>query len=493
MSQDGHHEKQHPETDHLERRTKIIATLGPASDDEDVLKQLVLAGVNLVRLNFSHGSHAEHQQRIETVQRVAAACNRVVGILADLQGPKIRVANFVDNKVVLEEGALFILDANLDDNAGTDQQVGIDYKQLPDDVSQDDILLLDDGRITLQVESVKQSAVQCRVIVGGELSNHKGINRKGGGLTAPALTEKDKADIDFLATQPIDYVAISFPRSAEDINTARALLEKTGTQAGIIAKIERAEAINCIDEIIGASDGVMVARGDLAVEIGDAEVPLQQKWIIERARSLNKPVIIATQMMESMIQSTVPTRAEVSDVSNAVLDNVDAVMLSAETAVGEHPLAVIEAVSRVCRVAERLPRTHISGHRVECQFQRTDEAIAMATMYTANHLDIRAIIALTESGATPLLMSRIRTAIPIYGLSRDRVTLGRMTLYRGVYPIPFDLMTYKRDEVNGEAVKTMQAWSVLDSGDLLILTKGDQMGVGGGSNAMKILEVGNVA
>jgi len=477
---------------HLQRRTKIIATLGPATDDPAVMESLILAGMNVVRLNFSHGSHQEHQNRIELVRTIVKKCDRIVGILADMQGPKIRVANFQSGKVTLEKGDQFILDASLDSNAGTQQAVGIDYKELPQDVTQGDVLLLDDGRLTFIVDKVSGAQIHCIVEVGGVLSNHKGINRQGGGLSAKALTHKDLEDIKFVNSLNVDYVAISFPRSADDVIEAKELVNAHKGHTGIIAKIERAEAVDHIEDIIMASDGVMVARGDLAVEIGDAEVPVVQKDIIKKARRLDKPVIIATQMMESMITSTVPTRAEVSDVANAVLENVDAVMLSAETAVGKNPLLVIKAVSRVCMTAEQMPRFQKSHHRMESQFTRIDEAIAMATMYTANHLDITAVISLTESGGTALIMSRIRTAMPIYGLSRFKKALGRMSLYRGVYPIKFNVTKFNRDEINRAAVEEMMKHDVLQQGDRVILTKGDHLGEGGGTNAMKILIVGEV-
>lgn len=484
--------------DHLVRRTKIIATLGPATDDLNVLSALVVAGVNVVRLNFSHGTQADHQKRIENVRKVAGEQKKIVGILADMQGPKIRVANFKEKSVTLEKGAQIILDAALDENAGTKDRVGIDYKNLPNDVKPKDILLLDDGLLRFQVEEVKGAQIICRVIVGGTLSNHKGINRLGGGLTAEALTDKDKQDIKFALSLDVDYIAISFPRNAADIIKTRQLVrEFVGDQknnfTGIIAKIERTEAVAAINEIIEASDGVMVARGDLAVEIGDAEVPMVQKAIIRRARSLNKPVIIATQMMESMITHSVPTRAEVSDVANAVLDNVDAVMLSAETASGKYPVATVESMARVCRSVEQQPSMHLSRHRLEARFERIDEAIAMAAMYTANHLKIAAILALTESGRTPLWMSRIRTGIPIYGLSRFARTLGRMSLYRGVFPIAFNVTEYPQHTINSEAVRTILNLNLVEANDLIILTTGDHVGITGGSNAMKILEVGKVA
>lgn len=474
------------------RRTKIVATLGPATDSSEKMAELIAAGVNVVRLNFSHGAHEEHLRRIELVREAAKAQNKIVGILADLQGPKIRVAKFKNGKITLTIGQKFCLDATLDDANGDETQVGIDYKELPDDVTQGDTLLLDDGRIRLCVEGVKDRRIECTVIDGGPLSNHKGINRMGGGLSAKALTPKDIKDMQFALQQHVDYIAISFPRSAQDMNEARSLMGDHEGKTGLIAKIERTEAVASIDEIIRASDGVMVARGDLAVEIGDAEVPVVQREIIHRARVLDKPVIVATQMMESMITSPVPTRAEVSDVATAVIENTDAVMLSAESAVGAHPALVVKTMVDVCKSVERQPMSQISGHRVELRFKRIDEAIAMATMYTANHLDIKAIVALTESGATPLWMSRIRTGIPVYGLSRYAHALGRMSLYRGVYPIYFDVTKCTRDSVNIEAIDCLVERGELQHGDRVILTKGDLLGVGGGANAMKILVVGNV-
>lgn len=471
------------------RRTKIVATLGPATDSAGVLEQIIKQGVNVVRINFSHGADMA-QTRIDAVRRCAEKLGQHVGIMADLQGPKIRIARFQKGKITLEKGGQFILDASLPATAGNDISVGIDYKELPNDVSPEDTLLLDDGRVVLTVKKIEGTRIICRVKVGGELSNNKGINRLGGGLSATALTEKDKADILIAAQAQVDYVAVSFPRDANDMHTARDLLAAAGSQAGLIAKIERAEAVTHIDEIILASDGVMVARGDLAVEIGEVEVPGAQKHIIRRSRALDRPVITATQMMESMIHNAIPTRAEVSDVANAVLDHTDAVMLSAETAVGENPEKVVETMSRICIAAEKERSTQISRHRMELQFSRTDEAIAMAATYTANHLgSIKAIIALTESGSTPLMMSRIRTGIPIYGLSRHALTLGKMTLYRDVYPLYFDVTAVPHEMVNAESVAILKAKGFVQAGDLILLTKGDRSGLHGGTNTLKIIRV----
>lgn len=474
------------------KRTKIIATLGPSTDSESVMSELIDAGLDIVRLNFSHGSHEAHLERINLVRRVAQSKNRVIGILADLQGPKIRVANFESGAIELKEGAPFILDASFDSEKGNQERVGIDYPDLPNDVHPHDTLLLDDGRIVMTVREVVEHEIRCTVVVGGRLSNHKGINRKGGGLSAPALTEKDRQDLVFALSHQVDYVALSFPRDGADIQLAKDLIQQQGGSAGVIAKIERVEAMENIDEIIQVSDGVMVARGDLAVEIGDAHVPVAQKHIIKRARVLDKPVIIATQMMESMIHSSVATRAEVSDVANAVLDYADAVMLSAESAVGDYPVEVVSAMSRICLAAEQDESIQSSGHRLECRFGRIDEAVAMSAMYIANHLDVSAVVALTESGSTPLWMSRIKTVMPIYALSRQVATLGRMTLLRGVYPVYFDVTLYDRDEVNQKAAAILEERGVVQFGDIAILTKGDHMGVGGGANAVKILKIGEV-
>lgn len=475
--------------------TKIVVTLGPALDDEMMLRKVMMAGASVFRSNFSHGSLEDHSQRIELVRKVASELNMEVAILADLQGPKIRVARFKEKKVLLKDGQSFILDANLATDDGDETHVGIDYKELPQDVHAGDILLLDDGKIILSVKHVEGSRIICTVKDGGELSNNKGINRQGGGLSAPALTEKDCEDLKSALKLGADYVAVSFPRSASDIFEARILIKAAGGSAKIIAKIERAEAVLVIDEIIKASDGVMVARGDLAVEIGDANVPAVQKRIIMRARDLNKPVITATQMLESMITSPVPTRAEVSDVANAVLDATDAVMLSAETATGKHPDKAVETMSRIALTVEKNPdmsgtvKVHDEDHIV----QNVDEAIARAAMYTANHLRITAIIAMTESGSSPLWMSRVRAHIPIYALSRHISTQRIVALYRGVYPIYFDATKVEKIDIDKEAVLTLQRLGLLKEGDRVILTKGEMVGIHGKTNTMKIVEVGPLA
>jgi pyruvate kinase len=471
------------------KRTKIVATLGPATDKKGVLSVMIAAGLDVVRLNFSHGKAEDHIRRANLVRECAKAVGREIAIMADLQGPKIRIARFKLGKVFLKEGSQFILDADLSKEAGDEKSVGIDYKNLPKDVQGGDLLLLDDGRLVLKVRKVQKNKIICKVEVGGELSNNKGINRKGGGLSAQALTPKDKKDLKTAVKLNADYIAISFPRHAADMKKARSLLKAAKGKAGLIAKIERSDAIPHLDEIIKASEAVMVARGDLGVEIGDAELPAVQKHIIQRARSLDKVVITATQMMESMIHNAIPTRAEVFDVANAVLDGTDAVMLSGETATGDHPDLVVAAMARICLGAERQVKTQVSRHRVECQFQRPDEAIAMAAMYTANHYNIKAIIALTESGATPLWMSRIRSGIPIYALAHSVQTTRRLALYRGVFPIYFSVDELDKNHLNDLAITELKKRDVLHKGERILITYGDLMKTQGGTNTLKILEV----
>ena len=471
----------------MPRRTKIIATLGPSTDHPDKLRALFEAGTNLVRINLSHGEHPVQKERILSAINIAKSLNKIVGILVDLQGPKIRIARFKNPEgVLLKEDASFILDADFPKDQGDEIQVGLDYPQLPQDVSKGDLLLLDDGRIILEVKEVKGQAIHCVVKTGGRLLSNKGLNKQGGGLSAPSLTEKDKKDIEFLSTMPIDYVALSFPQGAADIHEARQLLVKAGSQARIVAKIERAQAITNLDEIIQASDAVMVARGDLGVEIGFAELPGIQKLIISRARISDKAVIIATQMMESMIHSPIPTRAEVSDVANAILDGTDAVMLSAETATGEYPVKVVSMLDEICRAAERHRVVRMPRHDAE-QFEGLDKAIAMASMYIANHVPIKAIVTLTESGETSMLMSRVRSGIPIYALSRHEKTCGRVTMFRGVYPVYFDLTQYKVWELSRRALAYLVEQGILQTGDKVIVTKGDVVGIGGKTNGLKIL------
>ncbi|MBT1445930.1 pyruvate kinase [Shewanella sp. JM162201] len=474
------------------RRTKIVTTLGPATDRDDNLRRIIAAGANVVRLNFSHGSPEDHLARANAVRSIAKELGVHVAILGDLQGPKIRVSTFKDNrKVQLALGQAFVLDAELGKGEGDETAVGIDYKELPDDVNIGDILMLDDGRVQLKVERVEGRKVHTTVTVAGPLSNNKGINKKGGGLSAAALTEKDKADIITAARIQVDYLAVSFPRSGADLNYARELAVAAGSKALIVAKVERAEAVaseEAMDDVILASDAVMVARGDLGVEIGDAALVAVQKKLISRSRQLNRVVITATQMMESMITNPMPTRAEVMDVANAVLDGTDAVMLSAETAAGDFPEETVRAMANVCVGAESHPSVKVSKHRMDERFTSVEETIALSTMYAANHLDgVKAIIALTESGATAQLMSRISSSLPIIALSRHETTLAKMALFRGVQPVYFNSTEFRADEIAAQALETVRAAGYLTSGDMVLMTKGDAMETIGGTNTCKVL------
>ena len=480
----------------MKKRTKIVATLGPATDSKEAIRSLILAGANVFRLNFSHGEAQDHILRAERIRETAKELNCYIAILGDLQGPKIRVSRFKQGKIELIKGETFILDAELGKDDGDQNSVGVDYKQLPKDVKVNDHMMLDDGRIQLLVKEIINSKIITEVMVGGVLSNNKGINLLGGGLSAPALTDKDKQDIKTAAQIGIDYLAVSFPRTADDIHQARHLLKEAGGNCGLVAKIERAETVNddnILDSIILASDAVMVARGDLGVEIGDAQLIGVQKHIIDRSRALNRVVITATQMMESMIHNPIPTRAEVFDVANAILDGTDAVMLSAETAMGDNPARTVAAMANVCQGAEKQSIATTSNHRIDINFDFIDEAIAMATMYTANHLTgVKAIVALTESGSTTLWLSRIRSGLPIFALSRNIDTLRKVALYRGVEAIEFDPTALARHDVNRLAVEELKHRQYVQDGDLVIITKGDSMGTLGGTNAMKIVRVGEV-
>jgi pyruvate kinase len=450
---------------------------------------MVQAGVDVVRMNFSHGSAEDHVARAGAIREASALAGRPVGILADLQGPKIRIGKFESGSIQLAADSAFVLDARC--GMGNAGRVGLDYTDLPRDVGAGDVLLLDDGRIKLGVERVHGSEIHCRVKVGGELSNNKGINRQGGGLTAPALTAKDMDDIRTAARIGVDFVAVSFPKSAADMYMARQLMRAAGCEALLIAKIERTEAVRNLAEIVDASDGIMVARGDLAVEVGDAAVPALQKKMIRVAKERNKLTITATQMMESMITSPVPTRAEVSDVANAVLDGTDAVMLSAETAAGKFPVEVVEAMARVCLEAEKSAEVTLDREVLNRTFTRIDQSIAMAAIWTAYHLNVKAIASLTQTGSTALWMSRLNTGVPIYALTPEVSARNQMTLYRDVYPLLMSQTHYDRDVLLWEAEQILLDQGVVDYGDLIVLTIGEPIGAAGGTNTLKIVRVGD--
>jgi pyruvate kinase len=472
------------------RSTKIVATLGPASGDSEVLERMVRAGVDVVRLNFSHGTADDHLARAALVKEISAKTGRTVAIMCDLQGPKIRVGKFKEGKVALEKGQRFVLDAGL--QMGDHERAGLDYKELPRDVDPGSVLLLDDGKIVLDVTAVRGDEVHTIVRHGGVLSNNKGINRQGGGLTAPALTAKDMEDIRTAAKIQADYLAVSFPKTGADMYMARELMRAAGGKAFLIAKIERAEAVaaSALLDIMRGSDGIMVARGDLAVEVGDASVPALQKKMIRLAREQNKLTITATQMMESMISSPVPTRAEVSDVANAVLDGTDAVMLSAETASGRYPVEVIEAMDRICVEAEQTQPLNLEQDFLNRVFTRVDQSIAMAALFTAYHLKVKCIASLTESGSTALWMSRLNCGVPIYALTSQTATRYRCALFRDVFPLMVKHVGHDREELLREAENVLVANKVVKQGDIIVITFGEPIGKAGGTNTMKIVRVG---
>ncbi len=474
----------------MQRRTKIVATLGPASEQPKTLRKMIDAGMDVARLNFSHGDAAEHRERARRLREAAEDCGREIGLLGDLQGPKIRIRRFEHGSVELHDGASFFLDSTLGLDDGNSDGVGVALETLHEDVAESDILLLNDGMITLQVDRIEGTRIHTIVVNGGILSNYKGINKKGGGLSAPALTDVDRANITLAADIGVDFLAVSFVRDGDDIREARRLFREAGGSGSIVAKIERTEAVQNINDIIDAADVIMVARGDLGVEMGYAKLIGIQKKLIRKTRRANKVAITATQMMESMIQNPIPTRAEVSDVSNAVMDATDAVMLSGETAVGQYPVKAIRAMAEVCVGAETYPvPVGQTGHRIGDMFDRVDEAIAMAVMYTANHMNVKAIIALTESGSTTLWMSRIRSDIPIYAFTPHISTSRRVNMYRGVFPVSFELNTTEARRLYRDIFSALLSRDLVEVGDLVIFTKGDLEGVSGSTNAMKVLEV----
>ncbi len=473
------------------RRTKIIATLGPATDSDEALAGIIKAGVDVVRINMSHGSAEEHLARAAQVRRIAGELGKEVAILVDLQGPKIRVEKFKNDSVTLEPGDIFTLDAGDSPQPGDSSRVGVTYKGLAQDVKTGNVLLLDDGLISMTVQKVTGNLIECEVLAGGVLSSRKGLNLQGGGLSIPGLAEHDIVDIPRAVEMGADYLAVSFPRNAEDMNEARKLLREAGSDACLVAKIERTEAIENLESIIDASDAVLVARGDLGVEIGDSELPGLQKRIIRLSLQQNRIVITATQMMQSMVENPIPTRAEVLDVANAVIDGTDAVMLSAETAVGKHPTKVVEAMHRVCLGAERHCDSNEDIKQLNVRFERIDQAIAMAAMFMATNVSVQAIVALTESGSTAQWLSRVRTSVPIFALSPLASSRRRMALYRDVYPISH---TQQWDDLNqeiAESIQTLLNLGHLKEGDRVILTSGDALGMEGGTNTMRLLQVGS--
>ena len=475
----------------MRKRTKIIATLGPASSSPKSISNLIKEGTDVFRINLSHANVNEIEKIINILKNASLKLKRPVATLIDLQGQKIRIKGFSDKEyILLKTKSEFILDAVLADNKGTDKSVGLTYKDLPKQLEVGDELLLSDALIKLEVTKIEKSKIYTKVIRGGKLKPYQGVNKKGGGLSLKGITEKDKKDLAKAVKLDIDYVAVSFVKDADDIKAVKKVIGKK--QIGIIAKIERSEALEDIDQIAKVSDGLLVARGDLGVEIGIEQLPAVQDMLIRKAMSFDKIVIVATQMMESMINNRVPTRAEVFDVANAVTSGVDAVMLSAETAIGNYPIDVIQEVSRICEAAEKTNRKNLKINRTETNFRKVDQTIAMAAVYCAGKSNIKAIATLTETGSTPLWMSRIESTIPIYAMTKNDRTSRRICLLKGVYSIKLDDIEYVHAKANKQVVDLMLEKGAVKKGDFVIITKGDLMGTSGGTNAMKIVEVGNL-
>jgi len=473
------------------RRTKIIATLGPATDKPGMLEKLLNAGVDLFRINYSHQSQEDHARRVREVRELTARRKIEAGIIADLQGPKIRVQRFDSERVMLKEGATFTLDTALDTHAGDATHVGITYKDMPRNVKPGNTLLLDDGRIVLTIQEISDHEVRCKVVRGGELSSNKGVSLQGGSIPLRAFSPKDRGDLEHGAALGVDYFSVSFVRDEEDVLVARQLLEEAGCAAGVIAKFECPEALERAEAITQAADAIMIARGDLGVEIGDANLPTVQKRLIKLARSMDRAAITATQMMQSMIDHQIPLRAEVFDVANAVLDGTDAILLSGETSIGMFPELAVAAASRVCEEAEKQRTVRISDHRINQSFDRIDESVAMAAMYTANHAHAKAIVALTETGSTCVWMSRISSGLPIFAFSRHVSTRRKANLYRGVYPVVFDRSADRSRGIYKTIIGELVRRKIVEDGDLIIITRGDRMGESGGTNTMKLLRVGD--
>ncbi len=477
------------------RRTKIVVTLGPSTDVPLVLREVVEVA-DAVRLNMSHGHFEAHAERVDQVRKIAQEIGKDIAIFADLQGPKIRIGCFETNDgIVLHEGDSFCLDRECDPNQGNQERVWFDYAGLIHDLAdRSEIeLLLDDGKIRLSVEKKSTSAFYCRVVSGGALTNRKGLSVMGGGISAPMLTPKDRVDLDQACQLDIDMIALSFPASGDDILKARELIDAHDPSIGIISKIERKEAVDNLEDIIHHSDVVMVARGDLALEVGEEEVPVLQKYIIKQGRLKATPVIVATQMMESMISSATPTRAEVSDVANAVLDGADCVMLSAETATGKHPVQVIHKVASICKRIEKHSLTQKSQYQDKLTYHSIDESIANAAMHLANRMQVTAIIALTEHGRTPRIMSRVRTGIPIYALSRRLRSRSKMSLMKDVYPIPFAIDGIKTSrELVTKIVDFFLDEGVFKQEDCFLMTHGDDLTGSRVTSTLKICRVADV-
>ena len=475
----------------MRKRTKIISTLGPSTTKPKILTELIAAGTDVFRLNLSHAKIEDAKEIINNLKLSSAKLERPVAIMVDLQGHKIRIKGFSEKEFIdLENNQKFILDTTLNDLEGDDSTVGVTYKDLHKSLKPKDEILLSDGLIKLRINQIKEKKIFTTVLRGGRLLPFQGLNKKGGGLSVKGLTNKDISDLKKAIKLDIDYVAVSFVRNKDDLIAVKKITDKKNI--GLIAKIERNEALENIDSILDHSDGILIARGDLGVEIGIELLPAVQDELIAKAMDHDKLVIVATQMMESMKTSRVPTRAEVFDVSNAACSGVDAIMLSAETAVGKYPAEVVQEASRICDIAEKTSSKKIKIADSGDRFSKIDQIIAMAAVYGADRSNVKAIAALTETGSTPLWMSRIQSSIPIYAMTVNERTSRRICLYRGVYSIRLEKVEHDHARANKQVIKLMQKQGAVKKGDLVIITKGDLMGTSGGTNALKIVEVGKL-
>ncbi|MTV50194.1 pyruvate kinase [Heliobacillus mobilis] len=469
------------------RRTKIVCTIGPASENIETLKDMMRAGMNVARLNFSHGSHEEHGQRMENIRRAAAELGLNVAILLDTKGPEIRLREFAAPPIMLEAGQAFTLTTEA--VLGDAEKVSITYEDLPQDVTTGDKILIDDGLIELQVESVEGPEIRCRVLNGGKVSNKKGVNVPGIKINLPSVTEKDISDIQFGIAQKVDFIAASFVRKAADVLAIRKILEEAGATIDIISKIESREAIDNLDEIVHASDGIMVARGDLGVEIPAEEVPIIQKSLIAQCNRLGKPVITATQMLDSMINNPRPTRAEASDVANAIFDGTDAIMLSGETANGKYPLITVKTMDRIARRAEEALTW---GQPHQGERNNVTDAIGQSVCVAADQLDAAAIVTATASGYTARMIARYRPKSPIVAATPDPAVMRRLALVWGVVPLRTEKVV-DTDQMISSAVDAAVDHGVVKGGDLVVITAGVPVGVQGSTNLMKIHTVGTAA
>ena len=468
-------------------RTKIICTIGPASNSPDVMRALVRAGMDVARINFSHGDHATHAQSITTLRQVAQEEGRLVAVMADLQGPKLRVGEIAGGAVELHEGDVVTLSPR--PRPGATDEIPVPHPELLRDLRVGQVVLLDDGRLELTVVQAGEGCPKCRVVVGGTLLARKGINVPGAALNLSALTPKDRQDVAFALEQGVDFFALSFVRRPADVRELRQILRNRQADIPIIAKIEKSEALSAFDDILAEADGIMVARGDLGVETPAEEVPFHQKRIIRACNCAGKPVITATQMLQTMIENPRPTRAEASDVANAILDGTDAVMLSGETAVGRYPVEAAETMARICANAEaHLPQGRLLHGELHTH-ETITEAISCAAVEIAGEVGARAIITATMSGRTARMVARHRPSIPIVAVTPNRATLSRLTLVWGVLPVQVAEFA-TTDEMVRVMVEAARREGVVAWGDTVVLTAGIPFGSGGETNMLKVHVVG---